>query len=83
MATSSSHASGRSLLPSNVKPTNYYLELSPDLNSPTYDGKVSIDLDVLENSNKVSFHTLDIEIISVKLGDAGSSSDVQDYTDIT
>lgn len=83
MAGQLSKTQGRSLLPTNVKPINYHLELSPDLSLPTYEGKVVIDLDVLENSNQVSFHSVDIDIQSVHLGDVSSSFGVHDSTSIT
>lgn len=57
----------RQLLPTNVKPTNYRIELWPDLEQTDYEGRVDIALDVLRDSYQVSFHAPDIILHSVQL----------------
>jgi hypothetical protein len=59
----------RQLLPTNVKPVHYALIVKPDFTTFTYPGKVAINLDILEDSNEVSLHTLDLQI---KIGLSGS-----------
>ncbi len=44
---------------------HYELELSPDLETFTYEGKVRIDIDVIEQAHDILIHSLDIEISSV------------------
>lgn len=57
----------RDLLPTNVIPRHYQLQLEPDFDNLTYHGKVVIDLEVAENSNSVTLHTLEIEIRAGKI----------------
>ncbi|KAF1815182.1 hypothetical protein P152DRAFT_456232 [Eremomyces bilateralis CBS 781.70] len=60
-------SNGRELLPKNVKPLHYHLTLEPDLETFRYNGKVSIDLDVLEDSNSISLNTLELDIQSTEI----------------
>lgn len=69
-------SSGR--LRTNVKPTIYLVELSLDLTSETYQGKVTIDLDVIKETNDVSFNTANMDMLSITLGDVANDSEVQD-----
>lgn len=52
----------RDLLPTNVIPRHYQLQLEPDFGNFTFNGKVVIDLDVTEDSSSVTLHTLEIDI---------------------
>ncbi|KAL9096173.1 MAG: hypothetical protein Q9165_001696 [Trypethelium subeluteriae] len=53
---------GREVLPKNVKPTHYNLTLEPNFQTFKYDGKVDIDLDVLEDTKSISLNTLELDI---------------------
>ncbi|GAM89204.1 hypothetical protein ANO11243_072410 [Dothideomycetidae sp. 11243] len=53
---------GREILPANVKPTHYNLTLEPNLSNFEFEGKVVIDLDVVEDTKSISLNTLDIDI---------------------
>ncbi|EEB05184.1 aminopeptidase Ape2 [Schizosaccharomyces japonicus yFS275] len=57
----------RTTLPKNVKPIHYDLKLYPDLDTFTYGGKVAIQLDVLEDTNTITLHSLNIRFLSVCL----------------
>lgn len=57
----------RDLLPANVIPRHYQLQLEPDFDNFTFHGKVVIDIDVTEDSNSITLHTLDIDIRGGKI----------------
>lgn len=46
------------------------MTLDPNFETFKFDGNVKIDLDVLEESNTITLHTLEIEIHSAKIGDS-------------
>jgi len=58
---------GREILPTNVIPRHYDLTLEPDFKKLTYEGKVTIDLDVVEDSRAISLNTLELDIHSTKV----------------
>ncbi|KAF2710575.1 hypothetical protein K504DRAFT_405903 [Pleomassaria siparia CBS 279.74] len=62
---------GREVLPTNVKPVHYDLTLEPDFDKFTYEGKVVIDLEVVQDSTSISLNTTDLKIhsTSVSSGD--------------
>ncbi|PWY93461.1 lysine aminopeptidase apsA [Aspergillus sclerotioniger CBS 115572] len=53
---------GREVLPTNVKPVHYDLTLEPHFESFTYDGTVTIDLDVAEDTTSISLNSNEIKI---------------------
>ncbi|KAL1611048.1 Aminopeptidase 2 mitochondrial [Nothophoma quercina] len=57
----------REVLPTNVKPTHYDLTLEPDFEKFTYEGEVTIDLDVAEDSTSISLNTNELKIHSTKI----------------
>lgn len=65
----------RQLLPTNARPISYDINLVPDLKAFTFDGQVVIDLDILEESDKLTFHTLELELFSTTF----TSADGKDY----
>lgn len=60
-------APAREILPANVIPRHYDLELEPDFKKFTYNGKVTVDLDVVEDTTSVSLNTLELDIHSTKI----------------
>ncbi|OCL08274.1 hypothetical protein AOQ84DRAFT_222052 [Glonium stellatum] len=58
---------GREVLPKNVKPIHYDLTLEPNLETFEYEGKVVIDLDVVEDTTSISLNTLELKIHSTKI----------------
>ncbi|OCK76440.1 hypothetical protein K432DRAFT_306365 [Lepidopterella palustris CBS 459.81] len=58
---------GREVLPKNVKATHYHLTLEPNLETFKYEGKVVIDLDVVEDTTSISLNTLQLNIHSTKV----------------
>ncbi|KAF2196759.1 hypothetical protein GQ43DRAFT_382549 [Delitschia confertaspora ATCC 74209] len=71
----------REVLPKNVKPVHYDLTLEPNFENFTYEGKVVIDLDVVEDTTSISLNTIDLKIHSTQVtsGDQviASSSELQ------
>lgn len=67
---------GRQVLPKNVKPIHYDLTLEPDLESFKYNGTVTIELDVVEDTKSISLNTSEIDIHETKVtsGDSVISS---------
>jgi aminopeptidase 2 len=64
---------GRELLPANVIPRHYDLTLEPDFEKLTFDGTVIIDVDVAEDSQAISLHTLELDVHSAKLSSSGQA----------
>lgn len=68
----------RQLLPARVKPVHYRVTMEPDLTGLTYTGHVEIDVDVLEATNSVSLHSLDLKIVDAKVfpkkGESGETA---------
>jgi aminopeptidase N len=52
-------------LPKYIKPTSYYLELSPDLVSQTYTGNVAIDINISKKTDTIFLHAKELTIQNV------------------
>lgn len=57
----------RQVLPSNVKPSHYDLQLEPDFHTCKIGGSVSIELDILESSKSITLNVVDIKIEKIVL----------------
>ncbi|CAH1757417.1 826_t:CDS:10 [Entrophospora sp. SA101] len=57
----------RQVLPTNVRPTNYNLILTPDLKEFTHKGTEVVNLDINENTNKITLNVIEIEIQSATI----------------
>ncbi|KAF2474722.1 uncharacterized protein BDR25DRAFT_311156 [Lindgomyces ingoldianus] len=57
----------REILPANVKPVHYDLTLEPNLEKFTFEGKVIIDLDVIEDTTSISLNSTELKIHSTKI----------------
>jgi len=59
------------LLPKTVKPLNYNLTIEPDLHALTFIGRVAIELIVLQATDKITLHSLGLDLseVSLKVGD--------------
>lgn len=55
---------GRQVLPTNVKPNHYYLELEPLFDTFKFNGEVKIDLVVNETSDFITLNTLELELLN-------------------
>lgn len=62
--TSSSVAYSREVLPDNVVPEHYELELKPCLDSFTFDGLVEISITVIKTTNEIRLNAKDLIILS-------------------
>ena len=58
---------GRVVLPTNVKPIHYDVCLEPDFDKFTFEGKCTIDLEVVEDSTSISLNTVDLKIHSTSV----------------
>lgn len=58
---------GREILPGNVVPKHYDIILEPDFKKLTYEGTVTVDLDVVEDSTSISLNTLELDIHSTSV----------------
>lgn len=56
-------------LPRNVVPTHYDLELSPDLESFTFDGRVTVAVEVREPTTSIVLNSAEIEIDKATIGE--------------
>ena len=52
-------------LPGNVKPLRYAIDLAPDLDAFTFEGAVSIEIEVLEATERITLNAAELEIASV------------------
>lgn len=51
------------LLPENVEPVHYYIELKPDLEKFTFSGLTVVDLKVNKATSQITLHAVDLEIL--------------------
>jgi len=58
---------GREVLPKNVRPLHYDLTLEPNLETFKYEGTVTIDLDVVEDTKSISLNTFEVDIHETKV----------------
>jgi len=58
---------GREVLPANVKPVHYDLTLEPDFANFTYQGTVTIDLDVVDDTTSIALNTNELKNHSTKV----------------
>jgi aminopeptidase 2 len=66
-------AAGREVLPKNVKPLHYDLTLEPNLKTFKYEGTVSIELDVVEDTKSISLNTLELDILETTITVGGKT----------
>ena len=52
------------LLPTNVRPSHYALELSPDLQNASFAGEVAIDVLVAEITSEIVLNAIELELAS-------------------
>ncbi len=55
------------VLPKEVTPLKYVLELTPDFKSLNFSGKEDIEINVLKNTNKIKLNSQDIKIIRAEI----------------
>jgi puromycin-sensitive aminopeptidase len=60
-------------LPKNVVPTNYSIELTPDLEKFTFSGQVAIEVDVLSPVSEVKINAKELEISDFHAVNAGET----------
>ena len=61
-------------LPRNVRPTHYAIEVVPHADKLAFDGKVSIDLEVLEPTDRITLNALDMTFSKVQLTPAAGGA---------
>ncbi|XP_023658692.1 leucyl-cystinyl aminopeptidase [Paramormyrops kingsleyae] len=52
-------------LPDNIRPVHYELEIQPNLTTMTFNGKVSIQVNILNDTKMIVLHSSDMKIINV------------------
>ncbi|GMM29148.1 metallo-aminopeptidase [Martiniozyma asiatica (nom. inval.)] len=73
MCSSTNATAGRQVLPSNVTPKHYSIDLEPLFDTFKFNGEVTIDLDVKETSDFISLNTLELELLETKLTTASGT----------
>jgi len=73
-APAAAQASVTTQLPRSVRPTNYDIEIVPHAEKMTFDGKVRINVDVLEPTNAITLNAVDMTFANVQLGRANGKS---------
>jgi puromycin-sensitive aminopeptidase len=61
-------------LPRNVRPTHYEIALTPDAQAMTFDGKVTISIDVLEPTAAITLNAIDLAFASADVTDSKGRS---------
>jgi aminopeptidase 2 len=64
-------------LPTNVTPIHYDISLEPDFTAFTYDGNVTIDLQVNADSSEISLNVLELKIRSAQIEKDGYLEEVE------
>jgi puromycin-sensitive aminopeptidase len=83
MSSGTDKTAGRVLLPDTVLPTRYDLRLAPDLERFSYEGKVSILVEVAEATNEVRLHAKELQLKMATFKPAeGSPVEVETITHI-
>ena len=62
------------VLPSNVKPSKYRMTLQPDLESFTFKGEQTVDIEIVEPTARIALNAAELEIGAVALRRNGSST---------
>lgn len=65
MAQELDKASGRVLLPHDVLPKKYIIKLEPDLDRFSYEGEVTIEVDVITQTDTIVVHSKDLSVHEV------------------
>ena len=65
------------VLPSNVKPSKYRMTLQPDLETFTFKGEQTIDIEIVEPTARIKLNAADLEISRVSLLRNGSATPAQ------
>lgn len=64
-------------LPHHVVPRHYELELAPDLDAATFTGAERVEIEVMEPTERITLHALDLAIDEVWLERAGGSERIE------
>ncbi|MYC36394.1 MAG: M1 family metallopeptidase [Chloroflexi bacterium] len=62
------------VLPANVKPNKYRLTLQPDLNTFTFKGEQTVDIEIVEPTARIVLNAAELEITGVTLRRNGSET---------
>lgn len=64
-------------LPQSVWPTRYFIHLTPNLETATFDGEVTVELDVRTATSTISFNSIELELGAVTVTAANGSVETQ------
>jgi aminopeptidase N len=66
-AATSAEVIGTTQLPRNVRPTHYDVTVTPHADSLTFDGKVTVAIDVIKPTASITLNAIDLTFASVSL----------------
>mmetsp|Transcript_13709 Transcript_13709/g.19373 ORF Transcript_13709/g.19373 Transcript_13709/m.19373 type:complete len:883 (-) Transcript_13709:45-2693(-) len=66
--------SGRVLLPSNVVPVKYEIQIEPDLERFTFDGQVNIEIEISSETKDITLHSKEISVTEVSFSPLNQES---------
>ncbi len=61
-------------LPRNARPTHYALQIQPDATRMTFEGRVTIDLEILKAGTTLTFNAADLTIKSARISDGAQAA---------
>jgi aminopeptidase N len=75
--SASSEVIGTTQLPRSVRPTHYDVAVTPHADSLTFDGKVTVAINVLQPTASITLNAIDLKFSTVSLVSSSRSSDVE------
>lgn len=80
VSTNMSNSAQFSRLPSNVVPVHYDLEIKPNLEKFTFEGKVAVNLEIKDTTQKIILHSLDLAITKITFKESsGGILNLEDF----
>jgi aminopeptidase 2 len=65
------------VLPKNVKPTHYDIQLEPDLENASFDGSVTTHLDVLKETTFILLNSVGLDILTTEIKTSGNVTTIR------
>ncbi|KAK6334137.1 Aminopeptidase 2 mitochondrial [Orbilia brochopaga] len=71
---------GREVLPKSIKPTNYKVQLEPNFKDFSFDGTVTVALEIVEDTNEIVLNSTEIKIHQAHLYKDAQEDPIQSLT---